>query len=160
MSVYDPKRTSTPSRLRNRHPVSSLRKIVAFVGVPGSLIVANNLASLLADRRTDKASLDRANSLALLLKNTDVPQFKDTLGWVSYQRQDYRTALPLLEDAAKALPNLALVRFHLGMAYLATGQDDKASNEFSKARTLAPKDTELGAKIDAALKSRPEKAKG
>jgi len=46
------------------------------------------------------------------------------------------------------------------MAYLATGQDDKASNEFSKARTLAPKDTELGAKIDAALKSRPEKAKG
>src|ERR1044072_2888335 len=134
MSVYDPKRTSTPSRLRNRHPVSSM----------------------LADRRTDKPSLDRANSLALLLKNSDVPQFKDTLGWVSYQRQDYRAALPLLEDAAKALPNLALVRFPLGLAYVATGQDDKASNEFSKARALAPKDAELGAKIDGALKSRPE----
>ena len=51
-------------------------------------------------------------------------------------------------------------RFHLGMAYLATGQDDKASNEFNKARTLAPKDAELGAKIDGALKSCPEKAKG
>ena len=71
---------------------------------PGSLIIANNLASLLADRRTDKASLDRANSLALLLKNSDIPQFKDTLGWVSYQRQDFRAALPLLEDAAKASP--------------------------------------------------------
>jgi tetratricopeptide (TPR) repeat protein len=127
---------------------------------PGSLVVANNLASLLADRRTDKASLDRATSLALLLKNTDVPQFKDTLGWVSYQRQDYRTALPLLEDAAKGLPNLPMVRYHLGMAYLATGQDDKAADEFGKARKLAPNDTELGAKIDAALKSRPEKAKG
>ena len=127
---------------------------------PGSLIIANNLASLLADHRTDKASLDRANSLALLLKNSDIPQFKDTLGWVSYQRQDYRAALPLLEDAAKALPNLAMVRYHLGMTYLATGQDDKASDEFKKARTLAPNDAELGAKIDAALKSRPEKAKG
>ena len=46
------------------------------------------------------------------------------------------------------------------MAYLATGQEDKASNEFSKARSLAPKDAELGAKIDSALKSHPEKAKG
>jgi tetratricopeptide (TPR) repeat protein len=127
---------------------------------PGSLIVANNLASLLADRRTDKASLDRANSLALLLKNSDVPQFKDTLGWVSYQRQDYRAALPLLEDAARALPSLAMVRYHLGSAYLATGQDDKASEEFKKARSLSPNDADLGAKIDAALKARPEKAKG
>jgi tetratricopeptide (TPR) repeat protein len=127
---------------------------------PGSLIVANNLASLLADRRTDKASLERANSLALLLKNSDIAQFKDTLGWVSYQRQDYRAALPLLEDAAKRLPNLAMVRYHLGMAYLATGQDDKALDEFKKARALAPNDAELGAKIDAAQKNRPEKAKG
>ena len=127
---------------------------------PGSLIIANNLASLLADHRTDKTSLERANSLATLLKNSEVPQFKDTLGWVSYQRQDYRAALRLLEDAANALPNLAMVRYHLGMTYLASGQDDKASEEFKKARTLAPNDVELGAKIDAALKSRPEKAKG
>ena len=49
---------------------------------------------------------------------------------------------------------------HLGMAYLATGRDDNASGEFSKARTLAPNNAELKAKIDGALKSRPEKAKG
>jgi cellulose synthase operon protein C len=127
---------------------------------PGSLVIANNLASLLADHRTDKPSLERANSLALLLKNSEVPQFKDTLGWVGYQRQDYRAALPLLEDAMKALPNMAMVRYHLGMTYLATGQDEKASEEFKKARTLAPNDAELSAKIDAALKRRPEKAKG
>ena len=57
---------------------------------PGSLIIANNLASLLADHRTDKASLERAGTLAAVLKNSDIPQFKDTLGWVTYQRQDYR----------------------------------------------------------------------
>src|SRR5262249_45392577 len=72
---------------------------------PSSLIAANNLASLLADHRTDKASLDRADALAAMLKNSQLPQFKDTLGWIRYQRQDYRAALPLLEDAAKALPN-------------------------------------------------------
>ena len=31
---------------------------------PGSLVVINNLASLLADHRTDKASLEQAESLA------------------------------------------------------------------------------------------------
>jgi Tfp pilus assembly protein PilF len=127
---------------------------------PGSLVVANNLASLLADHRTDKASLERAGALAAVLKNSDVAQFKDTLGWVSYQRQDYRGALRLLEDAAKALPNLAMVQYHLGMSYQATGQEDKAGDAFAKARKLAPNDSELLAKIDAALKSRPEKAKG
>ena len=35
-------------------------------------------------------------------------------------------------------------------------ETDAASDEFNK----APDDTELGAKIDGALKSRPEKAKG
>jgi Flp pilus assembly protein TadD len=60
----------------------------------------------------------------------------------------------------RSLPNLAMVQFHLGMSYLATGQDDKASDAFGKARKLAPNDAELAAKIEAALKSRPEKAKG
>jgi tetratricopeptide (TPR) repeat protein len=127
---------------------------------PGSMIVANNLASLLADHRTDKASLERANSLAVLLKNSQVPQFKDTLGWVNYRRGDYTAASSLLETAAAALPNVALVHFHLGMTYLATGQDTKASEQFKKASELAPNDAELKIKIDAALKSRPEKEKG
>ena len=52
---------------------------------PGSLIAANNLASLLADHRSDKASLDRARSLAMVLQKSPVPQFKDTLGWIDYQ---------------------------------------------------------------------------
>ena len=63
---------------------------------PNSLIVANNLASLLADRRTDKASLERAQSLAAVLNKSPIPQFKDTLGWVSYLRGDYDAAIPLL----------------------------------------------------------------
>jgi hypothetical protein len=43
---------------------------------PGSLIVANNLASLLADNRTDKASIERAYSLAPILRKSPVPAFQ------------------------------------------------------------------------------------
>ena len=64
---------------------------------PGSMIVANNLASLLSDRRNDKISLERAQSLAKSLQESNVPQFKDTLGWVSYRRGDYVFAVSLLE---------------------------------------------------------------
>src|SRR5262249_1513194 len=127
---------------------------------PGSMIVANNLASLLADHRTDKASLERAKSLALLLKSSEIPQFKDTLGWVNYQNGDYAAAIPLLEDAAAKLPNYALVRYHLGATYQAAGETEKAADQFKKARELAPNDADLNRKIDAALKGRPEKDKG
>jgi Flp pilus assembly protein TadD len=50
-----------------------------------------------------------------------------------------------------------LVHYHLGMTYLATGQHEKASEQFKKAQNLAPNDTELKKKIDAALS---EKEKG
>ncbi len=127
---------------------------------PGSMIAANNLASLLADHRSDKASLAQASSLAALLKKSDVPQFKDTLAWVAYQQGDYSAAIPLLEDAATKMPSNAVIQYHLGMSYLAAGQDEKASDRFKKARELAPNDTELKTKIDAALKARSDKLKG
>ena len=127
---------------------------------PGSMIVANNLASLLTDHRSDTASLERAKTLALLLKNSQVPQFKDTLGWVAYQQKDYDTAIAYLEDAAAKLPNVALIHYHLGMSYLAAGQNAKAIDELNKARKLAPNDADLNLKIDAALKSHSDKEKG
>ena len=82
---------------------------------PGSMVVINNLASLLADNRTDKASLERAKSLAASLRDSRVPQFKDTLGWIDYRLGDLKAAVPLLEAAAAGLPNDASVHYHLGM---------------------------------------------
>ncbi len=118
---------------------------------PGSLIVANNLASLLLDRRTDQASLKKAQSLAAVLRKSQIPQFKDTLGWVSYREGDYRTAVSLCEEAAAALPNQAAVRYHLGMGYISISQLDKASEQLKKALELAP-NTELAQEIRTALK--------
>ncbi len=119
---------------------------------PGSLIISNNLASMLADHRTDKASLAEAQTLAAILRKSQVPQFKDTLGWVNYRQGDFKAAVPLLEDAASALPNLALVHYHLGMSYVGTGQFAKASEQFKMALAHAPGD-ELEAKVKGELKN-------
>jgi tetratricopeptide (TPR) repeat protein len=118
---------------------------------PGSLIAANNLASLLSDRRTDKASLERAYSVAAVLRKSQIPSFKDTLGWIDYLRGEYRSAIGLLEDAAAALPHSALVHYHLGMSYAATGQMAKALEKFKRALELEP-DRALQEKINEAQK--------
>jgi len=118
---------------------------------PGSILVANNLASILSDHRTDKASLDRAQSLAPILRKSQVPQFKDTLGWVSYRAGDFKAAVPLLEEAATAMPDLALVHYHLGMSYQAAGQYKKATEEFKTALSKSPS-TALAQTIEAELK--------
>ncbi len=117
----------------------------------GNLIIVNNLASLLADHRSDKPSLDKAQALAVTLRKSPVPQFKDTLGWVSYREGDYKSAVSLSEEAAADLPNAALVRYHLGMSYVAAGQPDKGADQLKKALDLSPPE-DLANQIHAALR--------
>ena len=103
----------------------------------------NNLVSLLLDYRSDKASLDRAFSLADALKNSNVPQFQDTLGWAQYRQGDFKDAISTLEAAAAKLPNLAAIHYHLGMSYAAAGQPEKAAEQFKTALALEPDGTAL-----------------
>ncbi len=119
---------------------------------PGSLIIINNLASLLADHRADKASLDEAQSLAVSLRESQVAQFKDTLGWVYNRQGDFRASVPLLEEAAARLPGSAVVHYHLGMSYIGIGQVAKASEQLKQALSQTA-DSDLQAKIKAGLKN-------
>jgi cellulose synthase operon protein C len=118
---------------------------------PANLILANNLASLLLDHRTDEASLKKARSLVAILRKSEIPQFKDTLGWASYRQGDYRTAVALSEEASAALPDQATVRYHLAMGYIATDQLAKASEQLKKAMELGP-NNDLAEGIRSALK--------
>ena len=118
---------------------------------PGSLVIINNLASLLTDHRTDKASLERAQVLAASLRDSQVSQFKDTLGWINYRQGDAKAAVPLLEAAAAGLPNAASVHYHLGMSYVGIGEVAKASAQFNEALARAP-DQELEEKIKTELR--------
>lgn len=122
---------------------------------PNSLIAANNLASLLSDRREDEASLARARTLAASLRESQVPQFMDTLGWVSYRTGDYKDAVLLLTKAAAALPERAIVRYHLGMSFLANRQAAEAAEQLTAALALSP-DRALEEKIRDALRKMPD----
>ena len=67
-----------------------------------NVVVANNLASMIATYRDDPASLDRAFAVARRLRGLDVPAFQDTYGWIEYRRGNIADALPDLEAAALA----------------------------------------------------------
>ncbi len=119
---------------------------------PDADIVANNLSSLLTENRTDKESLNRAYTLSQRFKRSDIPQFKDTFGWASYRVGKYADATSLLESAAEALPQLAIVQYHLGMNYAAKENKQLAREALEKALELAgDKPFEQADEIRAAL---------
>ncbi|MEH2492859.1 tetratricopeptide repeat protein [Bradyrhizobium sp. AZCC 2230] len=117
-----------------------------------SLVVVNNLASLLLDTRSDRESLDRAAALAETLKTSNVPQFQDTVGWARFKQGDIKSAIAFLEPAAAKSVNLSAVHYHLGLAYAADGQAQKAKEELETAAKLEPESTDLKKNIQEAMK--------
>ncbi|WP_050929932.1 tetratricopeptide repeat protein [Aestuariivita boseongensis] len=97
-----------------------------------NVIIANNLASLLATARTDDASLERAFEIARRLRGRDVPAFQDTYGWIAFRRGDLDTALSSLEPAAEGLPTDPRVQYHLARTYAALERDADALAQYQK----------------------------
>lgn len=103
----------------------------------GSIVVANNLASLLSTYRQDEESLERAWVVARRFRDTDIPQMQDTYGWILYRRGNVEDALPYLEDAASSLTSDPIVQYHLGQSYLALERTADAIAQFQKVDELA-----------------------
>ena len=103
----------------------------------GALVVANNLASLMATYRDDEESLERAWVVARRFKDTEVPALQDTYGWIVHRRGDSEAALPYLEVAAERLSNDAIVQFHLAEVYLSLGRGEDALRKYRNTVDLA-----------------------
>lgn len=88
---------------------------------PTSLPAANNLAMLLATRRTDEGSLDRAAALSERLRGSASPMFLDTVGWVAHRRGESARAIAVLEDVIARSPGVPTFQFHLGAALIEAG---------------------------------------
>ncbi|MBL8200249.1 MAG: tetratricopeptide repeat protein [Chromatiales bacterium] len=93
----------------------------------------NNLAALLLDRRTDKASHARALELAKGLAKTENPAMLDTLGWAHYRAGQYTEAVSVLERVVAKAGQFPIFRYHLGMAYLGAGNPVGAKQELRQA---------------------------
>lgn len=107
-----------------------------FEADPSSTIVANDLASLLSERRSDDASLERALEIAQRFRTSEVPQYQDTLGWIYYLNDDYSSALPLLRASAEGLPKMGLAQYHYGMTLAALNQTQDAIDVLERALDL------------------------
>lgn len=108
-----------------------------------SVVVANNLASLLATWKSDDpAAVKRATAVARRLNDTTVPAFMDTFGWIQHLNGDSKAALPYLEGAAKALAGDPIVQLHLGIVQAALGASDAARAQLTKGLGMVPEGQE------------------
>jgi Tfp pilus assembly protein PilF len=96
------------------------KAIIAYESVlkdrPDSEIAQNNYVSLISDYQDDEASLKKAYDVAQKLKSSDVPQFQDTLGWISYKMNKHDEAIAALKEAIEKLPKTSIFHYHLGKA--------------------------------------------
>ena len=93
----------------------------------------NNLAALLLDYRSDKASWTRALELAKKLEKVENPAVLDTLGWAHYRNGQYAEAVSVLERVVATAAQFPIFHYHLGMAYVATGNKVGAKQELKRA---------------------------
>ena len=127
----------------------------------GDIIVANNLASMLATFRQDPESLERAYVISRRLRGAELPHFQDTYGWVQYRRNNLDEALSYLEPAAAGLTNDPVVQFHLGMVYADLDRKDEAIAQFERALELGegrllPQLDQARARIQSLTEAKPE----
>jgi tetratricopeptide (TPR) repeat protein len=100
-------------------------------------VAANNLAWMYAEEGGD---LDVALKLAQTAASTvpDVPELMDTLGWVYYKRDRAELAVPLFQRSVEKAPSNASYHYHLGLAFLKTGEISKAQASLQRALDSNP----------------------
>lgn len=104
-----------------------------------NFVALNNLAFVLAEHMgKPEEALPYAQRAYLMTR--EQAQIGDTLAWIYHLLGDDRTALPLLEAAAKRVPKSAEIRLHLAVVQAALG--DYAAAEASAVTAL---------KLDASL---------
>jgi tetratricopeptide (TPR) repeat protein len=100
---------------------------------PGSELLANNLASLLSEHRSDKTSLERAYRVSRRLADSDFAPYQDTYGWILYLRGDYERALAALNLAGEGLGDNPVWLYHFGMTQLKLNNQTEARDALRRA---------------------------
>ena len=102
---------------------------------PDDPSASNDLGYLWAERGVHLGRAWRLIRVAIA-DEPDNKAYRDSLGWVYYQRGQYREAVVELEKAAADKKPDGVVLDHLGDAYLKVGQPEKAKDAWRKAVKL------------------------
>ena len=111
--------------------IKQYRKVL--VDTPESALATNNLAMLLIEYKEDEASRLEAKGLAQKLEGSNNAAYLDTVGWIAFKFGEHERAVEFLEKAVEKSPDAAVMQFHLGMAYLAQGNEVSAKNHLERA---------------------------
>ena len=103
-------------------------------------LVANNLASVLLDLRSDSQSRLRALDIAMRFRDSEEAPYLDTLGWAYYQNADYPNAVRYLETAVSIAGQIPVLHYHLGMAYVENGNHINARQALERAISMSKVD--------------------
>jgi putative PEP-CTERM system TPR-repeat lipoprotein len=97
-------------------------------------IAANNLAWIYAE----DGKLDEALRLARIAQEQlrRRPEGEDTLGWVHLKKGQISEAIAAFNRAIERAPSNAIYHYHLGLAYLQSGDTQRGSEELKRALSL------------------------
>lgn len=95
----------------------------------------NNLANLMLEQGGDR-KLALYMAMRAYMQQPGTPNIADTMGMALLANGRYEDALPMLEDAAEKLSDNPTVLYHLGVAYAAMKENDKARDTLNKALAM------------------------
>ena len=111
---------------------------------PNILVAKNNLASLLTDYRGDQASLERALEMSVELRESPIPQFRDTYAWAAVRSGiNLEEAVVILKDIVEENEGIGVYKYHLGEAYRETGDTSNAIAMLEQAVDELPSGSDL-----------------
>jgi tetratricopeptide (TPR) repeat protein len=106
-------------------------------------IAVNNLASVLTDHYTSEKALNKAVQLAEKFKDSDQPYFQDTYAWALVKQGKIDEGLKLLNQLVIKSPEVAIFKYHSGVANYKNGNNALAISELNQALELAGKNGNL-----------------
>lgn len=107
--------------------IAQYRQVVR--AAPNHVVALNNLAALLLEQNDVSAYRYAQRAYALQPSN---PVVMDTYGWGLLQQGKIQEALPLLKQAAQAMPDSPAIQFHWASALAKSGKNTEAQAVLKK----------------------------
>jgi tetratricopeptide (TPR) repeat protein len=99
-------------------------------------VASNNLAWIYAE----EGRLDEALRLARIAQEQlrRRPEAEDTVGWIQLRKGVTADAIAAFTRAVERAPNNPVYHYHLGLAYLQSGEKQRGRSELQRALALSP----------------------